>query len=119
MLRERAVDDLLEDGALVLEVKVEGAARDPGGGHDVVDLGVVVAAPREDVASVVQNLLPTLDLTHAIRTGQISMPSELTRVSVGARRPDGRRRTFPRAPVRDTTFGLTRESSSWEAHRWE
>ena len=42
--REGAVDDLLEDGALVLEVQIERAARDPGGGDDVVDLRRVVAA---------------------------------------------------------------------------
>jgi hypothetical protein len=59
------IDDFVEDGALVFEVKVEGAASDPSGGDDLVDLRVVVAAPREDVARVVQDLLPPLALTHA------------------------------------------------------
>ena len=64
--REDAVDDLLEDGALVLEVEIEGAARDARGGDDVVDLRGVVAALGEDVARVVQDLLAPLGLVHSM-----------------------------------------------------
>ena len=65
--RDRAVDDLLEDGALVLEVEIEGPPRDAGGGDDVVDLCRVVAAPRKDVAGHVEDLLPSLRLAHGAR----------------------------------------------------
>ena len=62
--RERPVHDLLEDRALVVEVQVEGAARDAGGGHDVVDFCGVIPALREDIASVGEDLLSTLGLVH-------------------------------------------------------
>jgi hypothetical protein len=61
---EHPVDDLLEDAALVLEIEIERAAGDPGGGDDVVDLGRVIPALREDIARVVQDLLAALGLVH-------------------------------------------------------
>src|ERR1019366_5355567 len=61
---ERAIDDLLEDRALVLEIQVKRAARDAGFGHDLVDLRVGIAPPREDLAGGVQDTLPPLDLAH-------------------------------------------------------
>jgi hypothetical protein len=63
-LGERAVDDLLEDRALVLEVQVKRAPRDQGGRDDVLDLGLVVTAARKHVAGMVQDLLPPFGLAH-------------------------------------------------------
>src|SRR6185312_10756719 len=90
---EDAVDDLLEDGALVLEVEVESSARDPGRGDDVVDLRGVVPTLREHVARVVEDLLPPLGLVHrsiSPESTKRAWPStsmrKLTRVS-GRRQP--------------------------------
>jgi hypothetical protein len=46
-----AADDIEIDGALLVEVQVEGALGDAGGAGDVVDGGVVVALGGEELAS--------------------------------------------------------------------
>jgi len=46
---EDQVENLAEDGPLVVEVQVEGAPRDPGRRDDVVDLRGVVAAAGKDI----------------------------------------------------------------------
>ena len=58
------VDNLLEDGALVLEVEVE-RPGDACGGDDVLNLRRVVAALREDVPRDGRDLLPRSGLPHA------------------------------------------------------
>jgi hypothetical protein len=62
--RERPIDNLFEDRALVLEVEIERAARDAGSRDDVFDLGRVIAPLREYVARVLQQLLSSLGLLH-------------------------------------------------------
>src|SRR5690606_22543430 len=55
-----AIDQLGEHAALVLEVEVERASRDPGFGDDVLDGGLVVAARGEHGARRLPDLLPPL-----------------------------------------------------------
>src|SRR5690606_15815250 len=57
-----AIDELGEDRALVLEVEIEGPARDARPRDDVVDGGVVVTAPRENIAGCSQDLLASFGL---------------------------------------------------------
>jgi hypothetical protein len=61
-LRREAVDEIGEDGSLVLEVEVEGAARYACLLDDVVDGRLVVPAPSEDAARRGEDLLPALGL---------------------------------------------------------
>ena len=62
---EEHVDELGEDRSLVREVEVEGPLRDLGRRDDVVDLRLVVALRREDVARRRHELKPARRLVHA------------------------------------------------------
>jgi hypothetical protein len=68
-VRERVVEHRDEEVALVAEVGMEGAAREPRGGTDRVGRGICVAIRSEEPTADGQQLTPLPYLAYARRYG--------------------------------------------------
>ena len=79
---EEAVDDLFEDGALVLEVEIEGAARDARRVDDVLDFRRV-GATREHVARHLQDFPAAASPCRARSAASRPLPGPLVLTSSG------------------------------------